>query len=559
MNYITKVCSTSSTRKRFLLVVAVLSSGLLLAQSTMPIILKAMHDEQQRSIKELRLENLDAPFYISYDINDVKSYFFSASSGALMQSGTRPVRSKNMRVLVGDYEFNDESLDNNIFTAPKPNEIALPLEDDYEGIRRSLWVTTDAIYRSAAQHFKENQNTLREKGKELKDLPHRTFAKVTPQVVNQFKVFPEIDKVKYEDYVRKLSNYFRSVPEIFNSNVSLSIVQGNRYYLNSEGTSAITPISNITINIRATKDHKMTSWRDKTLFYSTLENLPTPEQLNGEFKLFVDMVADKKENVRLEEDYTGPVLFMGQAVAEISAALLFGRETLVAGNSLEVENRARIENTTSLENRIGKLIVSESMTVKAKPKLKTFNGVELMGTFEIDDEGVTPPDEVVLIEKGILKTLLNDRSLTKADQTTNGHANGPGVIEISFDGNQNTQAIKQILINKAKEEGLGYAYIIKKLSMRGMGDGEYYRINVATGVEERVSEIRPSSIQLKNLKKAKGNTDKLQAYNFPMGNSNMVSFICPEALLMEDIELVPMRIKEPDDEESIFVEKPKDR
>src|SRR6185436_20550345 len=111
--------------------------------------------------------------------------------------------------------------------------------------------------------------------------------------------------------------------------------------------------------------------------------------------------------------YSGPVLFIGQAVGEVMASLLFGRESLMANNNLDVEKGARFENTSSLENRIGKVIVSESMNVKAKPKLKTFDGVELMGSFEIDDEGVTPPNELTLIEKGVLKTLLNDRSLTK--------------------------------------------------------------------------------------------------------------------------------------------------
>src|SRR6185436_4396024 len=179
-------------------------AGVAIAQEV-PIILKAMIDEQQRSMKELRLEGHEAPFYISYDVNDLKTYYFSASSGALLQSGSRALRSKNTRILVGGYEFNDESLDNDIYTNPKPNEIPMPLEDDYIGIRRSLWVTTDAIYRSAAQHFKENQNTLKEKGKELKDLPHRTFAKVSPQKVNQLKNFPEPDLAQYENLVRKLS------------------------------------------------------------------------------------------------------------------------------------------------------------------------------------------------------------------------------------------------------------------------------------------------------------------------------------------------------------------
>lgn len=521
-----------------------------------PIILKAMYDEQQRSMKELRLEGHEAPFYISYDINDLNTYFFSATSGALLQSGARPIRSKNMRILVGNYEFNDETLDNNIFTNPQPNEIALPLEDDYAGIRRSLWVTTDAIYRSAAQHFKENQNILKEKGKELKDLPHRSFAKVAPQQVHLYKKFPIVDLQQYENYVRKLSEYFRGIPEVYTSSVSLNIIQGNRYYLNSEGTSAITPVSTIFLQIRAAKDHKISSYKEIERYYSSLERLPTVEQLSDELKLFVATISEEKSKSKLEEDYNGPVLFTGQVVGEVLASLLFGRETLVASNNLDVDNNSRYENTASLENRIGKNIVSESMTVKAKPNLKNFQGTELMGSFEIDDEGVTPPDELVLIEKGVLKNLLNDRSLLKPDQTANGHANGPGVIEISFDGNLTSQSIKQLLLSKAKEEGFSYAYRINKGST-GASETEYFRIDVATGVEERISDAQLAGLQLKSLRKAKGGSDKFNAYNIPLGGNNLASFICSQAILLEGIDIMAVRLKKTEEEEEIFVEMPK--
>jgi PmbA/TldA metallopeptidase C-terminal domain len=523
----------------------------------MPVILKAMYDEQQRSMKELRLEGHEAPFYISYDITDLKTYFFSATSGALLRSGSQAVRSKNMRILVGGYEFNDESLDNDIFTNPQPNEIAMPLEDDYAGIRRSLWVTTDAIYRSAAQHFRENQNILKEKGKDLKDLPHRTFAKVAPQQVNQYRQFAPVNEKQYEDYVRKLSEYFRGVPEIFSSNVSLNIVQGNRYYLNSEGTSAITPATTVFLQISAAKDHKPTSNKELERYYLSLDKLPSVEQLSGELKEFAARLLEKKSAIKLEEEYSGPVLFMDEGVSELMAALLFGRETLMATNNLDVDNKSRYENTTSLENRIGKVIVGESMTVKAKPKLKTFQGVELMGSFEIDDEGVTPPDELVLIEKGVLKTLLNDRSLTKPDQTANGHASGPGVIEITFDGSQTTVGLKQMLISKAKEEGFDFAYIIKKVSGGGTGN-EIFRVAVATGKEERIVDAQLSGLQLRSLRKAKGVTDKLSAYNLPLGGNNLVSFICPEAILLEDIDLVPLKMKDREEEEVAFVDVPKE-
>ena len=524
----------------------------------MPIILKAMNDEMQRGMKELRMEGHEAPFYISYDINDVKTHYFSASSGALLQSGSRVARSKNTRILVGDYEFNDESLDNDIYTNPKPNEIPMPLDDDYLGIRRSLWITTDAIYRSAAQHFKENQNTLKEKGKELKELPHRTFAKVESQKVNHYKKFTEIDAAQYENLIRKLSDQLGEVKELYTSSVSLNILQGNRYYVNSEGTQAITPISNIILQIRAAKDHRMINNREKVLYFSSMEKIPSVEELMESVKAFGNLVLEENNKFKILEEYSGPVLFMGDAVGAVTAALLFGRETLMANNELDVDNKQRYETMNTLEERIGKTIVSENMTVKAKPKLKTFQGVELMGSFEIDDEGVTPPEELVLIDKGVLKTLLNDRSLTKPDQTSNGHSSGPGVIEVSFEGNETVKTLKQNLMTLAKEEGYDYAYIVKKISFRGMNDSEVYQVNANTGEERRISDSRLSGLQLRSLRKSYG-SNRLMAINFPMSANNMVSFICPDAMLIEDVDVIPSRMKEQDDEEVFFVGPPSGR
>jgi hypothetical protein len=522
----------------------------------MPIILKAMNDEMQRGMKELRMDGHEAPFYISYDINDIKTHYFSASAGALLQSGTRGARSKNTRILVGDYEFNDESLDNDIYTNPKPNEIPMPLDDDYLGIRRSLWITTDAIYRSAAQHFKENQNTLKEKGKELKDLPHRTFARVKPQKVNQYKNFPELDAARYEDLVRKLSNQLGDMKELYTSSISLNILQGNRYYVNSEGTQAITPISNIVLQIRVSKDHRTSNNREKVMYFSSVDKIPSAEVLIEKVKSFGNLVLAEKNEFKIQEEYSGPVLFTDDAVGAILTVLLFGRETLMANNDLDVDNKQRYESMNTLEERIGKTIVSESMTVKAKPKLKTFQDVELMGSFEIDDEGVTPPDELVLVDKGVLKTLLNDRSLTKPDQTSNGHASGPGVIEVSFDGNENDKSLKQMLIKLADEEGYDYAYIVKKISFRGMSDSEVYQVDAKTGEEKRISDSRLAGLQLRSLRKSFG-SKQLMAINFPMSGNNMVSFICPEALLIEDVDVIPSRMKEPEDEAAFFVEPPK--
>ena len=163
-----------------LLIIATTISSFAQEQSD-DIILKAMQDELTRNMKELKLPDYDKPFFIMYSIQDQKSYTITATLGSIVRSTEKSFRFKsNTRVLVGDYAFNDESLEDNLTSAPTALEINLPLDDDYMGIRRSLWSSTDKVYRDAARHFQRHQQTLKESGKALSDIPHRSFAKGTP-------------------------------------------------------------------------------------------------------------------------------------------------------------------------------------------------------------------------------------------------------------------------------------------------------------------------------------------------------------------------------------------
>lgn len=561
------------------------------AQEEQPIILKAMQDEQQRSMKELKLDGHEPPFYISYSINDSKKYFYSASMGSLVRSDSTTYRGKNTRVLVGDYDFNDESLDNNIFSSRLPSEIDLPLEDDYAGIRRSLWVTTDGIYRSAAKHFKENKNLLKEKGKPLSEIPHRRFARVQPQQVNHYKNFETLNHSSLESYVKELSGYLKNQQGVTTAKVMLSVTRGHQYFANTEGTWYITPSETILLNITVATGFGWLNTKQFSGYYPNLSSLPSVDQMK-ELNEFLKSENKTSENKKIEnkikEDYTGPILFTNQIAAKTFMALFY-RDGLIANNNLEVENRYRIENPSAFENKIGKQVVAESITIKAKSKLNRFGNIPLLGSYEVDKEGVAPPDEILLIKNGVLTNLLNDRSLTKVDQQANGHADGPGVIEVTCEDSQNIDELKKILITKAREEGNDYAYMTKDISLgylntsshlgpmgmglewmddfrmfemglgAGFGSIQFIRIDLATGNEEIVSDMNLQNISIKNFKKIRASNGPLKAYNLPMGfgSRNVISVMCPEAILLEGLELTPNRLIEPEAKESVFVDPPK--
>ena len=78
----------------------VVSSPLLHAQQQ-DVEARAMRDEMQRSMKELRLESMERPYYIAYKIVDIDRKEAQASFGSLTSSGEIRNRILTVNVRIG--------------------------------------------------------------------------------------------------------------------------------------------------------------------------------------------------------------------------------------------------------------------------------------------------------------------------------------------------------------------------------------------------------------------------------------------------------------------------
>jgi predicted Zn-dependent protease len=508
------------------------------AQQENNVILKAMQDELQRSMTRLEYDNHQKPFYISYSVYDTRVFSVYGSLGGVFGSRNLQTRDKGIRILVGDYEFNDESLDNNQSSEGSAYEIPMPVEDDYYGIRRSLWTSTDAVYKGAAQKFKKNQETLKEKTKPLSEIPHRTFAKVPSH--RTIEEIPEysVNKTKWEEYCRDLSSYFTEIPSLESSNVMITFTRTVRYFVDSEGIVAVTPETTAAFRCGGqvkTKDQTLKS-ASVVKYALTLDELPSFPELQKEVKSTVEKLKSASDTKSLEEEYVGPVLFTDEAVLAAFTQTVF---TLNATNSLQGQEGYEGETASSIDNKVGKNYLDPAITIKATPTLKSFRGKALVGSFTMDGEGVKPPAELLLVEKGILKNLMNDRTLSKPGQTANGFNDGPGVLQISIEGGSSLIDLKQKLIAKAKADGLPFALMIKGTGAPN-GQGTFYKIDTKTGAEELISPCRYKSIQPKELKRISGTTNQLM-HAVQIGRSNLISAIIPEAVLVEEVTLNPYK------------------
>jgi hypothetical protein len=528
----------------------------LMGQQKDDVILQAMKDEMNRSMNEIQIDGKEKPFLIAYGIQDFRVFGAYATLGALMRSSEEPARGKTVRILAGSYEFNDESLDNDLFSNPGAIDIQIPVENDYYGIRRALWASTDAVYKGAVRKFQRHQQTLKEKGQALADLPHRTFAKtpVANKVINRELV--NVDQSVWESYVKEASSVFRDFEEITQSGVSLTFIQGHQYFVNSEGTTLKIPhhlaILQINAQLRTEKGNPV---YDQIVHYAASpEELPTAQEIKSQAKEFVNRLIAESQMPAFDEAYTGPVLFSGPAVAQVFQSVLFaGSEGLLATNAIPTLNDYGSELSNTLDGRIGKSIIDQSVTVKALPSNESFQGKRLLGSFKVDSEGVVPPDEVLLIENGILKELLNDRTITDPGQKANGHADGPGVIRVEVAIQSSRENLKKQFLDLVKEEGLPYGLIVRDDLMGRMGLLNVYKISL-DGREELLRSAKLSRLVLRSLRKIEGASGEQQVQHMQAGGNQLCSFIVPQAILINDIDFEPFRL--PFFKEGKYVESP---
>jgi hypothetical protein len=511
-----------------------------------------MQDELERNMKEMKLPDYDKPFFIMYGVQDQNTYSITSSLGSIVQSSANRARLKSTtRVLVGDYEFNDESLEDNLSSPPTALDINMPIDDDYMGIRRSLWSSTDKVYRDAARHFLKHQQTLKESGKSLAEIPHRSFGKGKAVNIVSTEKLTDFDRSAWEIKLKDLSAVFLKYPEIQYSGIFLRVAQGHDYLVNSEGVVAKIPFQKTTLMVVGQKKNADGEFVfDQILIdVETPDQIPSIDELKNQIASMVSKINYQLTVPKLDEEYTGPVLVTGKAVAHVFSSLLFdGAENIVANNYIPRLTGLQYQGSApGLDNKIGKSLTSASITIRARPKLKEFEGVKLSGSFEIDDEGIVPPDELVIIENGILKNLMNDRTITDPSQSANGFSSRAGVLEVSIKFEDSDKSLKEKLLAAAKAEGLEYALIIRTSPML-TGLVNVHKVYVKDGREELVRNCLLPEMTFRSVRRILGASKEYNAYslgyNVPGtgGDGPETSYIVPEGILFGSLDIKPFDV-----------------
>jgi hypothetical protein len=510
------------------------------------VVMKAMHDELDRSMKQLQLEKLERPYFISYRVQDRTTLSTSATFGALLSGTTTRARYLTVQVRVGDYQC-----DNSNFLAfpvranGLTGTVLLPIDDDYQELRRQIWLATDAAYKAALETLSRKRAAL-ENRTARENLPD--FSREQPTTVLEAPSPIKMDLVRAEALVRNLSAIFREQPEIFTSSTSLEISDTRSWYINSEGSVNTQESSAANFlaaaQTQAVDGMMLSDW--VTASAHSLEELPSQSELATQIRAMADRLTQLR-HAPLVDRYTGPVLFDGSAGPELFTQVMapkFLDMRVPTSDSLQVETYAA-QSASKFQDRLGARVLPTFLSVVDDPTQSSYQGTPLLGGHAVDDEGVrTRP--TTLVEKGILKTLLATRDPVSGMPRSTGsfrtYGAQPSNLIVAVENGKSEPELKEQLLSLMKQRNEDFG-----IEVRCVGR-EAYKV-YPDGHEELMRQGQFDGLDEAAFKDLAAASRDLTVYTIPFaayagrlytGQPGMplVSLVVP-SWLFEDLTLKP--------------------
>ena len=515
-------------------------------------LLEAMSQEGTRSMERLRIAGYEAPYFLAYQMKELRHEEVSGRFGAVFEEVGRRDRRLLVDVRVGSYDLDSSGRDDvTMYLGPEGQTYfakrEAPLEDDPRALRNALWLITDEKYKEAlSTYFKKKS-----KGVYRADEPDRapSFTREAPQrQVDPPRPFA-FDRARWRGEVRRLTGLFREHPGVFDSTMKVTAEKRVRWFTSSEGTALVTEETLFGIHVqavaRAEDGQLLENSRD---FYAREETgLPPPERLESEVRALIGELEALRTAPALDP-YTGPAILEPEATG-----VLFHE---AVGHRLEGERQDDDKEGQTFKGQVGKAILPPFLSVIDDPTQAAQGATTLNGFYRFDDQGV-PAQRTVLVEDGVLRSFLLSRKPVKPFTRSNGHGRSQGAqppvarmgnLVVASSRRVPMAELKQMLLAEAKRQGKPYGLIIRDITGGNTNTQSYgyqafkgtprlaYRVDVATGREELVRGVELVGTPLSSINRLVATGDEVRVFNGFCGAESgyvPVSTVAPAALISE--------------------------
>jgi TldD protein len=493
-------------------------------------ILRALEAELTRSKSQLKMDNVDSPFYIEYRVFDVEQFDASAAFGALREQNRTRLRLLRAVVRLGDYKLDS------FFNAGQGISDILPLDNDELAIRHQVWLATDQAYKRASEAFSNKKSQLKQLNIEQ---PVDDFAKAEPALSIGPVAKLEVDPAKWTKMLESATAVYRNDPQIQSLNASVNFTVLSQYFVNTEGTVTRHGSAHYQIVLTATEQAPdgMRLERSPQFTANRIEELPTPDEFQKDALNLIKDMKTLREAPVVDEEYRGPVLFSNDAATDMFFDLIVPN---VLGRRPAPGRPARTVGAFSSSWRAR--VLPDFISVVDDPTLDAFGGHGLGGSYKVDDEGV-PAAPVTVVDKGTLVNYLIGRAPIRDFPVSNGHgrasgngstAPAPGNLFFRPAKTSTRAELKKQLIDECRNRGLKYGYFVDTLGPR-LAPRMLFRVWTDDGHEELVRGAVFNELDVRALR-----SDLVAAGDDPLvSNRTGVPFmtIVSPSVLFDELEV----------------------
>jgi hypothetical protein len=461
--------------KRAIVLVTIATASHALAAPPDPAAVRAMKDELARAT-ELELPGLGKPYYLSYELWDSRYAQAMASFGAIIASDSGPHRFIDIDLRVGSYELDNANFGDGF---SHRHSVTLDSDDDYDAIRRDLWLATDAAYKSAGEMLDRKEAILKQETRSPDDAA--SFSKDTASNVYATGALEVPDKQRLEKLAQKLSAVFRSNPDAYRATVHAVEIVNNRYFVSTEGGIAATSLHDVRITVDAsTQADDGMPLRDTVTFTApSFDKLPSEAEMLAQVDaLSKELTAFRKAPV--VDDYDGPVLFRGVAAGQVIRQLVAED---FSGTPASKADRpgGRAVGESALVGKIGQRIFPVGISIVDDPSVDKVGTQPMTGHYAFDEEGIAA-QRVSLVENGVLKRFLMSRTPRKGFEHSTGHGRSTRYAEVrAHPSNLVVTSTKKLadreLVRRAlaaaKDQELPYVLVVDRLAPYDASDIDF--------------------------------------------------------------------------------------
>lgn len=495
------------------------------------VVLESLLVELERSKAQLKMDQVAAPYYIEYRVSDISGYAGEAAFGALRED--QNVRLRLLRVVVRIGNYKQDS-----YFGPGVGQTSiLPLDDDPIAIRHQIWLATDDAYKAAGQALTQKEAYLKQFAAD--EHPVDDFSRAPAVIALEPPVSLQADEDAWRENLKQASGLFRLYPDIESVSASARFTAINQYYVNSEGTVTRSgkTVYSVQLESSAQAPDGMRVNRSPAWTVAKVSELPARDAFLKDTREMLDTVQTLQKAPIVEEEYRGPVLFAPDAANDVVFSLV-GANVTGRKPPPGRPNRTVGAYATSYQSRV----LPSFASVVDDPTLKEFHGKSLIGSYDVDSEGVKA-QAVTVVDAGNLTNYLVGREPIRDFTVSNGHGrSAPGASPVASTGvlifktsePQSPAALEQKILQMAKTQDRPYVYRVETLGPVNT-PRLLYRVYAKDGHEELVRGAVFSELDVRALR-----SDLSAAGNDPLVSNRLtgvpVTVITP-SLLFDELEV----------------------